>query len=172
MSMMHAQPHLPRRGLLASAAALGLFATLGRIAQAAEADKAFADSPFRKLSEAEWRQRLPAPAFKVMREEGTEYPFTSPLNDEHRKGVFVCRGCELPLFRSDWKFDSHTGWPSFYRAIDGAIARKRDLSLGMERTEYHCARCLSHQGHVFDDGPAPTGLRHCNNGVALKFIPA
>ncbi len=172
MSMTRTQPDPSRRSLLVSSAALGLFALAGAPALAADAEKAFEGSPFRKLTPDDWRKRLPPASFHVMREEGTEYPGTSPLNNEHRKGVFVCLGCELPLFRSDWKFDSHTGWPSFYRAMDGALGKKRDLSIGMERTEYHCARCLSHQGHLFDDGPPPTGLRHCNNGVALKFVPA
>ena len=94
------------------------------------------------------------------------------LNDEHRKGVFACLGCDLPLFRSEWKFDSGTGWPSFFTSIPGALAKKSDHALIVERTEYHCARCLGHQGHVFDDGPRPTGLRYCNNGVALRFLPA
>jgi peptide-methionine (R)-S-oxide reductase len=121
---------------------------------------------------ADWRKRLPAESFDVLRREGTETPFTSPLNNEHRQGVFACLGCGLPLFRSQWKFDSGTGWPSFFTSIAGSLAKKSDHALLIERTEYHCARCLGHQGHVFDDGPRPTGLRYCNNGVALKFLPA
>lgn len=170
MTRTHTDP--TRRGLMVSTAALGLFALGARAARAADAEQAFAASPFRKLNEDDWRKRLPPASFDVMRRQGTEYPFTSPLNNEHRKGMFVCLGCGLPLFKSDWKFDSHTGWPSFFRAMPGALGMKRDLSVGMDRTEYHCAQCLSHQGHLFDDGPAPTGLRHCNNGVALKFVPA
>ncbi|MDB5474681.1 MAG: methionine sulfoxide reductase [Phenylobacterium sp.] len=132
----------------------------------------YAASPFRKLSDAEWKKRLPPEAYDVLRHEGTERPFTSPLLNEHRKGTFACLGCGLPLFKSDWKFESGTGWPSFYTAIPGALGRKTDHLLAFqERTEYHCAQCLGHQGHVFDDGPKPTGLRYCNDGVALKFTP-
>lgn len=132
----------------------------------------FAASPVRKLTAADWKARLPAASFDVLREEGTERPFSSPLNNEHRHGTFVCLGCDLPLFRSQWKFDSGTGWPSFYTALPGALVKKTDLKIGVPRTEYHCAQCLGHQGHVFEDGPAPTGLRYCNNGVALKFVAA
>ncbi|MGA2952647.1 MAG: peptide-methionine (R)-S-oxide reductase MsrB [Caulobacteraceae bacterium] len=131
----------------------------------------YAASPWRKLSDADWRKRLPPPAYDVLRQEGTERPFTSPLLNEHRTGVFACLGCGLPLFRSQWKYDSGTGWPSFWTAIPGALGRKSDFKLIAERTEYHCAQCLGHQGHVFDDGPKPTGLRYCNDGVALKFAP-
>ena len=119
----------------------------------------------------EWKTMLTPEQYNVLREEGTERPFTSPLNNEHREGVFACAGCGLELFTSTTKFDSGTGWPSFYQAIEGHIATKTDHALLMERTEYHCARCGGHQGHVFNDGPKPTGLRHCNNGVALTFIP-
>lgn len=133
----------------------------------------YASSPFRGLSERQWKARIrDLKAFAVLRHEATEQPRTSPLLGEHRKGTFVCRGCDLPLFRSDWKYDSHTGWPSFYDAIPGALGTKTDVSFLMERTEYHCARCLGHHGHIFEDGPAPTGLRYCSNGVALKFIRA
>ncbi len=132
----------------------------------------YANSPFRRLSSQQWRAKLPDSSFIVMRQEGTEAPFTSPLLNEHRKGTFVCLGCGLALFQSAWKYDSGTGWPSFWTAIPGALAKKADFAIGVERTEYHCAQCLSHQGHVFDDGPKPTGLRYCNNGVALKFQAA
>jgi peptide-methionine (R)-S-oxide reductase len=159
------QPLLDRRTLLLAGAAM-LAAT-----PVLAADP-YADSPFRKLSEADWRKRLPEPSFEVLRHEATERPGTSELLHEKRKGVFACAGCGLPLFKSDWKFESGTGWPSFYTAIKGALAKKTDLKIGLPRTEYHCARCLGHQGHVFDDGPRPTGLRYCNNGVALKFVPA
>ena len=110
--------------------------------------------------------------FHVLRKEGTERPFTSPLNDVKAKGTFVCAGCALPLFTSETKYDSGTGWPSFYQAIDGAVETKVDRKLFVPRTEYHCARCGGHQGHVFKDGPRPTGLRYCNNGVALNFVEA
>lgn len=123
------------------------------------------------LPESEWRSRLGDDEFAVLRREATERPFTSALNNEHRKGVFLCVGCGAELFRSDAKFDSGTGWPSFFQPIAGAVDTRRDFRLIVPRTEYHCARCGGHQGHVFGDGPAPTGLRYCNNGVALRFRP-
>jgi len=126
----------------------------------------------RRLTEAEWKARLSPEAYAVLRKEGTERPFSSPLNNEHRQGTFVCAGCGAPLFTSDMKFDSGTGWPSFYDVMADHIGTKTDYLIGYPRTEYHCARCLGHQGHVFPDGPAPTGLRYCNNGVALQFIPS
>ena len=158
-------PH--RRNLLVTAALLAIAAP--RIALAAAKD-AFANSPFRKLSDADWRGRLPVASYLVLRREDTERPGTSGLLKEHRKGTFVCLGCSLPLFKSDTKYESGTGWPSFYRPLPGAVATKIDFKIGVPRTEYHCAQCLGHQGHVFDDGPKPTGLRYCNNGVALKFV--
>jgi peptide-methionine (R)-S-oxide reductase len=124
-----------------------------------------------KLSKEEWRKRLEPLAYKVLREEGTERAGSSPLDREKREGVFVCAGCALPLFTSAMKFDSGTGWPSFFTTIPGAFGTSRDFKLILPRTEYHCIRCGGHHGHVFDDGPPPTGLRYCNNGVALKFIP-
>jgi peptide-methionine (R)-S-oxide reductase len=119
----------------------------------------------------EWRKILTKEQFHILREQGTEPPYSSPLDKEKRKGTFVCAGCELPLFKSDTKFDSGTGWPSFYAAIPGAVATTVDYKLIYPRTEYHCRRCDGHQGHVFPDGPKPTGQRYCNNGIALKFIP-
>jgi peptide-methionine (R)-S-oxide reductase len=119
----------------------------------------------------EWRKLLPPERYAVLFEEGTERPFSSALNDEKRPGTFVCAACGLPLFRSTAKYDSGTGWPSFYEAIPGALATRRDFKLIWPRTEYHCARCGAHQGHVFDDGPEPTGQRYCNNGVAVDFVP-
>ena len=123
-------------------------------------------------TEAEWRRLLTPAQFNVLREEGTEAPFTSPLNNEKRVGTFVCAGCDLPLFDSKTKYDSGTGWPSFWDVIPRAVETSIDYKLLYPRREYHCARCGGHQGHVFDDGPKPTGLRYCNNGVALKFVPA
>jgi len=123
------------------------------------------------LADAEWKKRLSPAQYHVLREEGTERPFTSPLNDEKRKGTFHCAGCDLALFSSDMKFDSGTGWPSFFTTLPGVVGTKRDYKYGWTRVEYHCARCGGHHGHVFEDGPKPTGLRYCNNGVALKFVP-
>ena len=123
------------------------------------------------LSEEEWRQRLTPERFSILRKEGTERPFSSPLNDEKRVGTYHCAGCDLALFESSKKYDSGTGWPSFYDVIAGHIGTKTDYKIIFPRTEYHCARCEGHQGHVFDDGPAPTGLRYCNNGLALTFKP-
>ncbi len=125
-----------------------------------------------ELSDQEWRSRLTPDQYHVLRKEGTERPFTSPLDKEYGEGTYVCAGCELPLFTSETKFDSGTGWPSFWAPIEGHAETKTDYKLILPRTEYHCVRCGGHQGHVFDDGPAPTGQRWCNNGVALKFIPA
>jgi peptide-methionine (R)-S-oxide reductase len=166
--MTHLAPSIDRRRLLAGAA---LFAATAPLSAFAAADP-FAGSPFRKLTDADWKRRLPPESFTVLRREGTEAPFTSPLLNEHRAGLFACLGCGLPLFRSQWKYDSGTGWPSFYTAIAGSLGKKSDFMLIAPRTEYHCARCLGHQGHVFNDGPKPTGLRYCNDGVALRFVAA
>ena len=119
----------------------------------------------------EWKNMLTPKQFEILREEGTEAPFTSPLNHEKRTGMFVCAGCGLELFPSKFKYDSGTGWPSFFDCLSGHVQTKSDHKIVIERTEYHCARCGGHQGHVFNDGPEPTGLRYCNNGEALKFIP-
>ena len=123
-------------------------------------------------TDAEWQKRLPPAAYRVLRHEDTERPFSSPLNDEHRAGLFGCKGCALPLFSSRTKFDSGTGWPSFWAPLANAVATKSDTSLFGERTEVHCRRCGGHLGHVFDDGPKPTGKRYCMNGVAMIFKPA
>ena len=121
---------------------------------------------------AEWRAMLGAARYNVLRQEGTERPYSSPLLKEHRRGIFTCAGCALPVYASTTKFESGTGWPSFFAAIPNAVIVKRDTSLFMDRTEEHCRRCGGHLGHVFDDGPKPTGKRHCINGLSLNFRPA
>jgi len=155
-------------GLGVAATALAACTKTGHEAQAVETK--LSDQDWASISATEWQQLLTEQEFYVLRQEGTERPFTSPLNDEKRAGTFVCAGCELPLFKADHKFDSGTGWPSFFQAIDGALETKKDFKLVLPRTEYHCARCGGHQGHVFKDGPQPTGLRYCNNGIALDFV--
>ncbi len=163
-----------RTVLLGAVAALILTAcnSKGKAAGAEPKSSGYENDPWRRLSDAEWRARLTPAAYEVLREDGTERPNTSALNDEKRAGTFHCAGCDLPLFASDTKYDSGTGWPSFFDVIPGAVGTKPDRKFLVTRTEYHCIRCLGHQGHVFDDGPPPTGLRYCNNGVALTFKPA
>jgi len=150
-----------RSALLAGIA--GLFALSAAGARAAWAPVTHTD--------AEWRKLLSPQAYDVLRHEATEAPFSSPLDHETRAGTYACAGCDLALFSSKTKYDSGTGWPSFWAPLAGAVATKHDGSFGMERTEVHCARCAGHLGHVFDDGPKPTGLRYCMNGVALAFHP-
>ena len=123
-------------------------------------------------SDAEWKRQLGPAAYAVLRQEVTERPYSSPLNNEHRAGIFACKGCAQPLFASKTKFDSGTGWPSFWAPLANAVATRKDSTLGMVRTEVHCRRCGGHLGHVFDDGPKPTGLRYCMNGLAMTFKPA
>ena len=137
---------------------------------AANADVAKTADPL-LLPDAEWKKRLSPAAYGVLREEGTERAGSSPLNGEKRPGVFACAGCSLPLFTSAMKYESGTGWPSFFTMIPGALATKTDYKMIVPRTEYHCVRCGGHHGHLFDDGPAPTRQRYCNNGIALRFIP-
>ena len=146
-------------------------ATLSRVS-ARNGDQIVTEGEAVVRSDEEWRRLLSEEQYRVLRKAGTERPWTSPLNDEKRSGNYVCAGCEQPLFNSNMKFDSGTGWPSFFDFIDGTIGTKRDFKLILPRTEYHCSRCGGHQGHVFKDGPPPTGLRYCNNGVALRFVPA
>ena len=155
---------------------LGLLSSLGMASSAAaQTAKPNAATPKIEplvLTDAEWKKRLSPAQYGVLREEGTERAFTSPLNDEKRQGTFHCAGCDLALFSSAMKYDSGTGWPSFFATLPGVFGTKRDFKIVLPRTEYHCARCGGHHGHVFDDGPKPSGLRYCNNGVALKFVPA
>jgi peptide-methionine (R)-S-oxide reductase len=125
-----------------------------------------------KKTKTEWKALLPPLSYRVLFEEATERAGSSPLNDEKRQGTYICAACNLPIFKSEQKFDSGTGWPSFFDALPGTLGTKTDLKAILPRTEYHCARCSGHQGHVFNDGPKPTGLRYCNNGVALSFVPS
>jgi peptide-methionine (R)-S-oxide reductase len=161
-----------RRALLAAGVAVSALTVFGKSSEAATMTTTDATVDFKTLSDAEWRKRLTPEQYNVLRKEATERAGTSPLNKEKRKGTFACQGCDLPLFSSDTKFESGTGWPSFYQPLPNAIGTKTDRSFFSTRTEVHCSRCEGHLGHVFDDGPKPTGLRYCMNGVALQFHPA
>ena len=175
---------MDRRSFLTQAASLAAaVVTTGAIAAPFYARPLFATEPDMsdpttqpvaklKKSKGEWKKLLPEEQYDILFEEGTEYAGSSPLNKEKRGGTFVCAACYFPLFRSEDKYESGTGWPSFVRSIPGRVETKRDFKLVLPRTEYHCARCGGHQGHVFYDGPPPTGKRFCNNGLALRFVPA
>ena len=159
---------IDRRILLATAGLFGLAGFRWLRAQPAQAAEKFEI----EKTDAEWRAQLTPQQYDILRTQGTERPWSSPLLKEHRKGTFACAGCDLPLFESETKFESGTGWPSFYRPLENAVGTTEDRTLGIARTEVHCRRCGGHLGHVFDDGPKPTGLRYCMDGYALVFHPA
>ena len=167
-----------RRQLLLAGGGLGVAALAGGLLQKINAANALiaqaeaAETFEVSHTDAEWHSLLSAEQYAILREEGTERPYSSALNEEHRSGTFACAGCALALFSSATKFDSHTGWPSFGQPLDHAVASHSDSSFGMQRNEIHCRRCGGHQGHVFDDGPRPTGLRYCMNGAAMTFVAA
>jgi peptide-methionine (R)-S-oxide reductase len=165
------RPNPSRRHVLVGAALLGVLAGCGSLRPTAAADTPRQSAGNFEVThtDQEWHRLLSSQQYDVLRDAGTETPFSSPLDDEHRAGVFACAGCALDLFSSSTKFDSGTGWPSFWKPLDNAVIEHDDDSLGMTRTEVLCRRCGGHLGHVFDDGPKPTGLRYCMNGVAMKF---
>lgn len=162
---------IDRRNVLLGGTAIAALAAFSSLRSIGQVSAAEGDFPY-KLTEAEWRAKLSPEAYHILREDGTERPYSSHLLDEHRDGIYACAGCAQPLFQSATKFDSGTGWPSFYDFIPGALGTKVDSAFGMVRTEVHCSNCGGHQGHVFEDGPEPTGLRYCIDGLALQFLPA
>ncbi|HEU5019072.1 MAG TPA: peptide-methionine (R)-S-oxide reductase MsrB [Pseudolabrys sp.] len=163
---------MDRRVLLASGVAAAALLLANKSGEAGTMSTAEQAIDWRNLSDAEWRKRLTPEQYEILRKDGTEPAGSSPLLNEHRNGVFACAGCDLPLFSSATKFESGTGWPSFYAPLPNAVETRTDRSFFMTRTEVHCRRCLGHLGHVFNDGPPPTGLRYCMDGLALKFEPA
>jgi len=164
---------LSRRSILLGGAAVAAIAASSMVLRRMPSDATAVEGTFEVTkTDEEWKAQLDDAAYRVLRHEDTEYPFTSPLNDEHRPGTFSCKGCDLPLFDASTKFDSGTGWPSFYQPLENAVGESTDYKIGYARTEVHCRRCGGHLGHVFPDGPPPTGLRYCMNGVALTFTPA
>ena len=162
-----------RRRFFHAGTTVAVLGALGGLSFGARRSSAATEPAFEVThTEDEWKKLLTPNQFQVLRKEATERPFSSPLNDEHRKGMFRCAGCDLDLFASATKFDSGTGWPSFWQPLENAVGTTSDRTFGMARTAVHCRRCGGHLGHVFDDGPKPTGLRYCMNGLAMKFAPA
>lgn len=163
---------LSRRTLLLSGTAVAAIGAASLVFRQMPSEAGAVEGTFEiTKTDEEWRAQLDEASYRVLRHEDTEYPYTSPLNDEKRPGIFSCKGCDLPLFDAATKYDSGTGWPSFYQPLENAVGESTDYKLGYPRTEVHCRRCGGHLGHVFPDGPPPTGLRYCMNGVALTFTP-
>ncbi|MFM9835787.1 MAG: peptide-methionine (R)-S-oxide reductase MsrB [Methylophilaceae bacterium] len=165
--------NIQRRYFLTAGASFGLLGLSALLPSTVSTAKAEEMEKFEVTrSDAEWKSLLSASAYTILRHEGTEQPYSSPLNSEHRAGIFECAGCAKQLFSSKTKFDSHTGWPSFWQPLEKAVITREDRSLFIARVEVRCSRCGGHLGHVFEDGPKPTGLRYCMNGAAMKFTPS